>query len=463
MDFINRQKELEALNQKWGENKAQLLVIYGKRRVGKTELIKQFIKDKPSVYFLSDKRTIKEQLKELARLLNVQFNDSLLIKRGFEDWLEVFTYLGDKVKEKFILTIDEYPYLTEVDKSISSIFQKGWDEYLKNSKVYLILSGSSVSMMESEALIYKSPLYGRRTGQMLLKPMSFMNGWKFFPSKNFDEFLQIFTATGGMPAYLLQFDGDLSLYDNIKNKILARTEFLHNEVEFILKEELREPKNYLSILRAISFGKCKFGEIVNETGLEKNVINKYLSTLEQLQLTEREVPVTEKVPTKSRKGLYKITDNFVRFWFQYVFPYKSELEIERYGEVFRKLDENFNFLQSLVYENVCKELIWQFQDRLFSFERVGRWWEKDCEIDIVAINSESKSILFGECKCSNKPVGINIYEDLKNKAKMVDWRKGARSEYYALFSVSGFTKDMIALAEKENVLLVEKDKIARQD
>lgn len=458
MKFINRQKELDALNQKWTEDKAQLLVIYGKRRVGKTELIKQFIKDKPSVYFLSDKRTVKEQLKELGRLLGDRFKDSLLIQHGFNDWLEVFAYLKEKVTTPFIFALDEYPYLVEIDKSISSIFQKGWDEYLKDSKVYLILSGSSVSMMESEALIYKSPLYGRRTGQMLLKSMSFVNSSEFFPSYDFDDFLQIFTVTGGMPAYLLQLDSKLSLKDNIKNKILSKTEFLHNEIEFILKEELREPKNYLSILKAISFGKCKFGEIVNETGLEKNVINKYLSTLEQLQLIEREVPVTENVPAKSRKGLYKITDNFVRFWFQYVFPYKSELEIERYDEVFRKIKESFDNLEALVYENVCREILWQYQDQLFSFERVGRWWESDKEIDIVAINSESKSILFSECKCSNKQVGTNIYEDLKDKAKTVDWKMNGRNEYYALFSISGFTPDMIALAKKEKVLLVNKDK-----
>lgn len=456
MNFINRDKELESLNQKWREAEPQLLIIYGKRRVGKTELIKQFIRGKPSVYFLADKRTTKEQLRELSRLLGENFRDSLLLQRGFDEWPQVFAYLKEKTRERFALVIDEYPYLVETDKAISSIFQKGWDEYLKDSGIFLILSGSSVSMMESEALIYKSPLYGRRTGQILLKPLSFSDAWKFSPEKDFEEFLKIFTVTGGMPAYLLQFKTELTLEENIKNRIFAKTEYLHSEVEFILKEELREPKNYLSILKAISLGKPKFGEISNETGLEKNVLHKYFSTLEQLQLIEKETPVTEKNPSKSRKGLYKITDNFFKFWFQFVFPYKSELEIDRFDEVLRKLKEDFGRLESAAYEKVCGEIIWQLQDRTFPFERAGRWWEKNNEIDIVALNAETKNILFGECKWSNKPVGTNIYNDLKEKTLAVDWKRGDRKEFYALFSKSGFTPDMEVLAKKEQVILVEK-------
>jgi len=459
MKFINRETELNFLNDKWAKKNPHFIVIYGKRRVGKTELIKQFIKEKPAVYFLADKRTSLEQLRELGRIMGTYFKDSLLEKQGFEEWLDVFRFLKERDRNHFVFVVDEYPYLVEIDKAISSLFQKGWDEYLKDSKIFLILSGSSISMMESEVLIYKSPLYGRRTGQILLKPLSFKESRKFFPHKNFEEFLSIFSVTGGIPAYLFQIDPNLSLEENIEKKIFLKTEFLHNEVEFILKEEIREPKNYLSILKAISWGKRKFGEIVNETGLQKNVLTKYLNTLEKLQVTEKEVPVTEKNPQKSRKGLYQISDNFFRFWFQYVFPYKSDLEIGRFNEVFRKIKESFQILEATVYEKVCRETIWDLSDKIFRFERVGRWWEKEREIDIVGLNQETKEIIFGEAKWSQKPVGINIFLDLKKKAKSVQWHRGRRKEYYILFSKSGFTKDMKELAKKEKVFLVEQNKL----
>lgn len=461
MKFINRDEELKSLNDKWDENRSHFIIIYGKRRVGKTELIKQFIKAKEAVYFLADKRTEIEQLREFGRLMGDFFKDSMLRDRGFNDWLEVFKYLKEKNRGKFILAIDEYPYLVEVNKAMSSMFQKGWDEFLKDSGIFLILSGSSIAMMESEALIHKSPLYGRRTAQILIKPLRFNESRLFFPDKDFDEFLGVYTITGGMPAYLLQWNPALSTDANIKNKIFSRTEFLHNEVEFILKEEFREPKNYLSILKAISWGKRKFGEIVNETGLEKNILTKYLSTLEKLNIIEKEVPVTEDAPQKSRKGLYQISDNFFRFWFQYVFPYKSDLEIGRFDEVLRKTKENFKILESISYEKVCRELVWDNRDSIFEFERVGKWWEREKEIDIVALNAGTKEILFGEAKWSEKPIGINIYEDLKEKAYFVEWHKKDRKEHYLLCSKSGFTKDMIDLAKKDRVILMHKDKLIK--
>lgn len=456
MKFINRNKELNFLETKWASGKPQLTVVYGKRRVGKTELIKQFIKGKPAVYFLADKRTIFEQLRELSRLMGNYFQDSLLLKRGFEDWLDVFQYLKEHAREQFVFVVDEYPYLVEVDKAISSVFQKGWDEHLKNSQIFLVLLGSSVSMMESEALLYKSPLYGRRTGQILLKPLPFRDSWKFFSRKTFDEFLSIFSVTGGIPAYLLQIDPDLSFKENLRIKVFPTTEFLHNEIEFVLKEELREPKNYLSILRAISWGKRKFGEIVNETGLQKSALTKYLNTLERLQLIEKEVPVTEKNLQKSRKGLYQICDNFFRFWFQYIFPYKSDFEIESYDEVWRKFKESFPMLEAATYEKVSRETMWDLRENLFNFERVGNWWEKDKEIDVVALNKTTREIIFGEAKWSNRPVGINVFRDLTEKASSVQWNRGEREEYYILFSKSGFTGEMCDLAKSKGVFLVHK-------
>jgi AAA+ ATPase superfamily predicted ATPase len=468
MPFINREQELKVLNEKWQYNIAQFFIIYGKRRVGKTELIKQFIKDKPAIYFLADKRTTADQLRELGQIVGSYFKDEILIKNGFGDWIEAFSYLKTKTTtEPLVLAIDEYPYLTENDKFTSSLFQKGWDEYLKNTKIFLILSGSSIAMMESETLNQSAPLFGRRTGQILVDPLNFSQSRKFFPEKSFSDFLNIYTITGGMPAYLKQFVDGGELSEEIKKKIFTKTAFLYNEVEFTLKEELRETKNYLAILRAIALGKRKLSEIVNEVGLDKATANKYISVLINLRLVEREVPITEDKPDKSRRGLYKISDNFFVFWFQYIFPYKSYLEMDNYDYVLEKMfsslkyDDNvnsgFKLITAQVYERVAVELLKTWQNKIFSFERVGRYWDSDQEIDVVGLSSSENKIIFGECKWSEKPVGINIYEELKQKAAKVEWNRDDRKEYYILFSKSGFTEEMIKIAKNDGVFLVEKD------
>lgn len=462
MKFINRNKELDALNKKWEAKTSQLFIIYGKRRVGKTELVKQFLKNKPGVYFLADKRNHFDQLKELGRVIGDYFKDENLKNNGFKSWLEFFEYLGNKKNEQLIIAIDEYPYLVETDNAISSIFQKGWDQYLKDSKIFLILLGSSMSIMESETLIHKSPLFGRRTGQIIINPMTFSNSWKFFPTKTFEEFLSIYAITDGMPSYLLQFNEKETLKKNIEQKIFSPTEFLHNEAEFMLKEELKEPRNYLSILKAISQGKRKLGEIISDTDFKKNIITKYLITLERLCLIEKEIPITEKNPDKSKKGLYKISDNFFRFWFQYIFPFKSDLEIGRYNYIFDRFNQSFKLFESFVYERVCQELIFNFEKELFPIERAGRWWEQEKEIDIIGISEREQKIVFGECKWSSKPVGTNIYSDLKNKSIFVQWNNHNRKEYFILFSKSGFTKEMLNLASKEkNIVLINKNKLVK--
>lgn len=182
--------------------------------------------------------------------------------------------------------------------------------------------------------------------------------------------------------------------------------------------------------------------------------------LENLQLIERETPVTEKHPQKSRKGIYKISDYFTRFWFQYVYPYKSDLEIERFDEPLRKFKENFPTLEALTYERVCQEILLNLN--LFRFERVGRWWDKNQEIDLAAISSEKKEILFGEAKWSNKPVGSDIFLKLKEKSSFVEWNKGDRKESFILFSRSGFTADLIKMAGKNpDLFLVKGCKLLR--
>jgi len=462
MTFINREKELEFLEKKWQENKFQLIILYGKRRVGKTELMKQFLKSKDGVYFLADKRELSVQLADLLKMVGSRLNNQLLSKYPAKDWLDFFQVLKEQVKERFVLVIDEYPYLTETDKATGSIFQKVVDEILADSQIFLVLSGSSISMMENEVLDYKSPLYGRRTGDIWLKPLSFSNSKKFYSKMPFAKFLEFYMVLGGLPAYISRFNGAKNTLQNIEEQILTQGE-LFNEVNFILRQEFREPTNYFTILQAISIGKRKYSEIVNSISLESNQLTTYLQTLENLHLINKEFSVMDN-PAKSKKGLYKLQDNFYKFWFQYVYPFKSYLEIAETEASLNQIQVDWQTNLGKIYEEVCRELIWEITakipDRLFIMEKCGRFWDKSTEIDMVGFNKQQKKILFGECKYSQKPVGMNIFRELQQKALKVNWLKDDRQEYFVIFSGSGFSKELLKIAkERSDLVLVKEDRL----
>ncbi len=462
MRFVNRKNELRFLSDKWRERNPQLIVFYGKRRVGKTELAIQFAKDKPHIYFLCERIAAHKQLKKFTETLSVYFKDEFLPVEGFRDWETAFKYISQKNK-KIIIIIDEFPYLAESDKSVPSSFQKAWDLYLKDSRIYLLLLGSSISMMEKTVLFYKAPLYGRRTGQLLIKPFKFKEVRDFFPDKDFEEVLSIYGTVGGTPLYLSKFT-DKNYTDAVKKEILQKGQPLYEEVEFLLREELKEPRNYFVILEALSLGKTKLSEIINETGFDKSLVSRYISILDNIQITGKEIPVTEKIPEKSRKGIYSIDDNFVSFWFRFVFRNRSLLEENIKEEVAKKIKNALPQVLSRNYEKVAREILQEAilqKKTALRFETYGRWWDKNEEIDLIAFNSEKNEILFGEVKWSNKKIGTNIYEDLKRKSGKVEWGKRNPEKHYALFSKSGFTDRMLRLAAREKVLLFHKDILLR--
>jgi len=449
--FINRQRELAFLRNRKKGKKPEFIVIYGKRRVGKTELVKQFFKDVPHVYFLADKTSEHDQLKNISEKIALFFHDEFLASRGFGNWGECFAYLGQK--DSMVLAIDEFPYLIESNPAVPSIFQKGWDEHLESANTFLILLGSSIGMMETEVLGHKSPLFGRRTGQLLVDPLSFVEAHEFFPRLSKAEFMYVYATLGGAPAYLRKFDPRKTFWKNVQEQLLQAEAYLFAEPEFMLREELREPRNYFSILRAMSLGKARVGEIINETGFEKSLVGKYLSVLLDLRIIRREIPITEKAPEKSKKGLYFLSDPFFRFWFKYVFPNKSFIEEGDSAYVLKhKIKPDFDLFVSQVYEEVCRDLVRSGVGKK-KYSRVGRWWIPDAEIDVVAIDDESVSMLFGEAKWSVKKVGVDVLEDLRRKASLVEWNNKTRQEQFALFSRSGFTDELTSHARKEKVFL----------
>ena len=277
--FVNRQKELKWFEKNYQKKEDSFLILYGRRRVGKTELIKQFLKDKPHIYFLAGTKTEKENISELQIMMADFLKDDIFKKIQFTGWEELFKEFVKKIKKQTVISIDEFPYLIEGNKAIPSIFQKIWDEILKDKKIMLILCGSSIGMMETHVLGYKSPLYGRRTGQWKLEPFKYKDLKLVFKDSSFEDRLKYFSLLDGIPQYLNKMDFEESLTSNLKNKIFQKGEYLYEETENLLRQEFREPRNYFSILQAISEGCSKYGEICNRTGLSKSLASNYLRNL----------------------------------------------------------------------------------------------------------------------------------------------------------------------------------------
>ncbi|OIP97077.1 hypothetical protein AUK40_04070 [Candidatus Wirthbacteria bacterium CG2_30_54_11] len=456
MGFINRTVELDRLQRLWDSGTAQLAVVYGKRRVGKTELIRQFLLKNSGIYYLADKRTHHEQLLEFGRVVGDFFDDLIVRQNGFIDWLQAFQYLEQRSHDRqFIVAIDEYPYLVESARETSSLFQKGWDQYLKQSRVCLILCGSSIAMMESE-MSSRAPLYGRMTARFLVEPMDVYSSQDFFPKRQFADFLTYYAITGGMPAYLQAFSGFENVEEAATALCLDKNGLYANEVNMMLRQELRTPNTYFAILKAIAGGKTRISEIANDGGFTVTLVSKYLRTLEGLQFVEREVPVTEDKPHKSKKGIFVLRENFVRFWFQYIYAFSSDLAIGNFRQVQKKFRAESHFLESIAYEQISRRTMWDLSDRLFSFEKAGRYWDSDIEIDGVGYNAHERKIAFMEAKWSDKKMGPTILNKLRMKAARVAWMRDKREEYFVLFSKAGFESELVSIASEDpHVVLVQ--------
>ncbi len=431
--FIDRRRELNFLIERYGSNRAEFVIIYGRRRVGKTELIERFLSmdGVDGIRLLAREESKVLQLRRFKQTLSNYFNDRLLEGVEFKDWDAFFEYISEKSKnDRIVIAIDEFQYLVKEDRSLPSALQEHWDRTLKNTKIFLILCGSSVSMME-ELLGYKSPIYGRRTGQILVRPFKFEDVFGYIG--NMEKAIEFYSVFGGTPAYIVEVEIEKSVIENIKNKILREDSFIYRDVEFLLKEELEEPRYYFSILLSLSKGNNKIGLICNDTGLSKSIVNKYLSVLIDLHLVRRQIPVTESF--KSKKGLYFITDNLFDFWFRFVYP---NVEMIERGEVDlveeKEIKSYLNQFIGRKFESVCEDMLWK--SRVFEFTKIGRWWHRDKEIDIVAMNEKTKEILFAECKWQNKVNAKNLCKELVEKSRHVIWNNEERQEYFAIFARS---------------------------
>ena len=474
--FIGREQEIKFFEDKYNAPGGQLVVLYGRRRVGKTELLHKFCEDKPHVFYscreLSDTKqhaAFMERMQKSGVPTSKYSSAFIAWESAFESILE----LPSDGKKK-LLIIDEFPYMCKGNSSIPSILQILWDENLKNQDVMIVLCGSAMSFIEKKILSEKKPLYGRATGIYKMNELPFDDAIKFFPDYSDEDKMLAYAILGGIPHYLRQFDPALSLRENIIKNVLTKGCALYNEVEFLIRQELREPAFYNTVIEAIALGNTQLNDIYMKTQLDKAKISVYLKNLMELQILERKFSVLsgDKEQATSTRGLYRITDNFFRFWFSFMSPNLSDLETGDADGVFTyAVQPQLNDFASSIFETVCRAFI-RKKNRLgelpFRVSKLGRWWGKlnqtvptatgkekiisfDSEIDILAVDAKSKNYILGECKFHNSEMDVANLDHLKEKSSVA--KKGAAIQY-ALFSKSSFTKGLTEQASKdENIKL----------
>lgn len=472
--FIGRETELRFLNDKYKERNGQMIVLYGRRRVGKTEALREFCKEKRHIFFSCTQSTDRVQLARFSKQILKEDIPAKQYITQFSDWEKAFRAILDLPygEDKKLVVIDEFPYMCRGNKSIPSILQNLWDAELRDSNVMIILCGSAMSFIEKELLAEKNPLYGRATGIYKMKEMGFYDAMKFFPGYSDRDKVIAYAVLGGIPHYLNQWNGDISVGENIKRNILTKGCVLYSEVEFLLHQELRETPIYNSIIEAVALGNTKLNDISQKSLIDDtSKTSVYLKNLVELGIVEREFSVDAgtKEKANSGRGIYRLTDNFFRFWYTFGFANYSQLEDGDVDGVYKYIIEPaLHEFASAAFEDVCREFIREMQkDNAlpFRYTKMGRWMGKttvrdesgknglriaETEIDLLGIGRDAKEYLVGECKFRKSPFSYSEYLD--TVAKLTPQKENAKF-YYALFSENGYDGKIIGESEKTDLLL----------
>jgi AAA+ ATPase superfamily predicted ATPase len=455
--FVGRERELKTLNDHYLNGRFEFFCLYGRRRVGKTELIKEFIKDKKAIFFtgLEDKKDVNLAAFSFAVLEVLHNSKSKAVYPDFKDAL-IDIYESAK-KERIVLVIDEFPYLAKNYPGISSLLQTEIDHRLKDSDIFLILCGSSMSFMEKQVMGHKSPLYGRRTGQIKVLPFDYETSAKFYPQRNSEEKAIIYGVTGGIAKYLLLFSNNRKINELITNNFFNSNELLFEEPTNLLKQELREPALYNSIITAVATGRTRINQISAKTALESATCVKYLSNLVDLGIIKREIPIME--TEASRKSFYRLNDGLFRFWYRFVYENISKIQRGLGEQVFNDVRQHIPDFMGDVFEQICLEYMWKAA-LPFSISDVGRWWGnnpiKRCEqeIDLIAVDYSKKKAIFCECKWRKEMMPASVIDELIDKAEMFT---GFTEKYFYFFSKSGFTAGAKERANEKIILIAFKD------
>ncbi len=458
--FLGREKELKELKSLYDQNCFQLFVLYGRRRVGKTSLLREFCKDKKSIFFAAEQSNEKLNLEKFSTLVFQYYNESTL--EPFTSWENALLYIDNRqLEEPLVLVFDEFPYLANINPTILSVLQHLIDHKLQFGKLFLILCGSYMGFMEKEVLGSKSPLFGRRTAQLHMKPFDYRTSIQFVDGFSDEEKLMLYGAFGGTAMYLKQIQSSKSLKENILHNFLNPMGYLYEEPLLLLRQEVQEPGVYCAIIEAIAGGASKSNEIATKTGEEAAKCLKYIKTLQELGIVEKETPFGEK--DSSRRTLYALSDFMFRFWYRYVSGNRSLLEMNA-GEIVwkRKIESDYSHYMGLVFERACRDYL-LYQNSLGNlpilFTESGRWWgsnsqskdHEQVEIDLVA--RDGRDYLICECKWRNEPLEYSVLSSLRRKADIMNHNR--EHTWFVLFSKSGFSSAIMEAARQEDdVILV---------
>ena len=441
--FIARENELNTLEELYSSAKFEFLVMYGRRRVGKTELLVQFAHKHQVLFFSAQEKNDELNLMEFSERIYDYFSEDYYAP--FTSWDKAFGYIAAKTAERRVtVIIDEFPFIAGPNSAVKSALQHVIDHEMKNRNIFLILCGSSVSFMENEVMGHKSPLYGRRTYSMEVRPFDYYDSARFMGEYSTEDKLVTYGILGGIPCYLLQFDYTKSLRENIARQIVRQGAFLSDEPQFLLRQELREPAMYNSILEAIACGASGLNDIAAKIKVDSSKCNKYMETLKNIRLVDRIIPCTEK-PT-SRKSIYRISDNYYNFWYRFIFGGRNiHALMDEYAVADKIMSEISDYMGN-IFEGICTEFMKRCirrGDIDFTPTAIGRWWGsnpvKKCQddIDILVINKKEKKAIFGECKYRNQAFDLREWEDLISASDIMSEISDRR---YILFLKSSATK-----------------------
>ena len=460
--FHGRNEELKKLNRRYKDDKFECIIIYGRRRVGKTALINEFCKDKPTIFFSALNTTGRENLEALSKAIWNYERSGMENTPVFSDYDAAFAELTALTQEKrIVVVIDEYPYLAKAMPAVSAMLQHLIDHKWNDSHMFLILCGSSMSFMENQVLGQESPLYGRRTGQFKIEPMDYKETAAFHPELPPTDNALIYGITGGVPHYINKLDVRDSLDEALLLNLFDRSAYLYEEPANLLKQELREPAIYNAIIKAVAEGASRPNEIVTKTGEDSSIVTKYLKTLIDLGIVKRETPIAEK---PGRKTIYLLADNFFRFWYRFVPTNTSAIDSGRISETYEHAVKPYlSDYMGLTFEQMCRDyLIYYAKNLPIELNETGQWWgndhiqKKQIQIDIVGTPVNGKEYLIGSCKYRNEKIGLDELELLRRY--VAAFGKGDRYHYY-IFSKGGFTEGLKEAQTRGEVTLVTLDEM----
>ncbi len=462
--FLNRESELKELDRLWAAKKANLIILYGRRRVGKSSLLKFFGKDKPIFYWTATKTTTKMLLQSFSRQLQLFKDPKASIPGDFSypNWESALTDLAQYSRQnKIFIVFDEFPYAIETEGELPSLLQKIWDDNFSGSKANICITGSRIGMIEKQILSSSGPLYGRASAIMWLDPLPISVFNKFLPNYSKSQLVEVYSVTGGVPFYIEIFDRSISVLANIEREVRSKASVIKGEPYFLIHEELKEPVRYVAILEAIGDGLRTQSQISTAVGIEQTHLGPYLHTLEGLRFIKREIPVTEE-PKKSRKGAYLISDMFMKFYFRFIAPNINLIEGGREDKLVSIIAGQFDaYVGKNGFEEICRKwLISEAKKAQLPFDPdiVGRYWDSSVEIDCAAISKKHKSIIIGEAKWGSKKLTLAVLNELNKKADYFSKKFGFHVNKM-IFGRSGFDAGLTERAKIENVRLVTLDEM----